>query len=325
MTLPYAFWLRQFVGTQKLLLTGTAAVMRDARGRVLLQQRRDNGLWSLPGGGTELGESAVDTNRREVREEMGVEVAVKHLLGVYTSPRLDVIYPNGDQTQIVVPCFECEIIGGVLRPQESEVLAIDWYDWAHLPPLTPFARVVLRDAQNFRGEAFFVLEEDRGVTPTNGNHPQSYAQWLRQYIGHTKFILSGTAALIRDERGRVLLHKRSDNHLWGFPGGAMELGESVADTVRREVREEVGLQVEPHRLIGIYTASEFDKTYPNGDQVQMFISFFECRVIGGAIQMQEAEVLEVGWFDLNDLPPMQHCCAVKARDALQFTGAAFIR
>ncbi|MBI5301419.1 MAG: NUDIX domain-containing protein [Chloroflexi bacterium] len=321
----YVGWLRKYVGNQKLILTGTAAVIRDEHGRVLLQQRRDNGLWSLPGGGTELGESVLDTNRREVREEMGVEVAVKHLIGLYTSPRLDVSYPNGDVSQIVVPCFECAITGGELKRQESEVLNVGWFDLGQTPPLTSFAQVVLRDVERYRGQAFFELDEDREVPHRNGNNTQSYAQWIRQSIGRQKFIISGTAALIRDDRGHVLLQKRRDNSLWGFPGGAIELGESATDAVRRETCEEMGLDVEPQRLIGIYTASEFDKTYPNGDQVQMFISFFECQVVGGAIRMQADEVLDVGWFDLDDLPPMQHCCAVKARDVRVFRGEAFVR
>jgi len=137
--------------------------------------------------------------------------------------------------------------------------------------------------------------------------------------------MPGTAALIRDERGRVLLQKRRDNSMWAFPGGGMELGESATDTIRRKVCEELGLPVEPRRLIGIYSSSEFDQTYPNGDRVQMFISFFECKNLGGAVRMQEDEVLEVGWFDVNDLPPLQHCCAVKMQDAKNFQGEAFIR
>ncbi len=153
----------------------------------------------------------------------------------------------------------------------------------------------------------------------------SYVSWLRQHIGHQKVILTGAAALIRDERGRVLLQKRSDNHLWGFPGGGQELGEHAHDTVRREVREEVGLEVEPKRLIGIYTSPSFDKLYPNGDQSQVFIAFFECEVRGGALQVQKSEVLEIGWFDLNDLPTMQPCCAMKAQDAKAFRGEAFFR
>ncbi len=113
----------------------------------------------------------------------------------------------------------------------------------------------------------------------------NYVKWLRQFIGHDKILLNGTAALIRNDRGRVLLQRRSDNGLWGFPGGAQELGESAMDALVREVREEVGLDVAPKRLIGIYTSPLFDKVYPNGDQAQMSISFFECAVIGGALKM----------------------------------------
>jgi mutator protein MutT len=153
----------------------------------------------------------------------------------------------------------------------------------------------------------------------------SYIGWLRKYVGHQKVIITGAAGLIRDAQGRVLLQKRRDNGLWGFPGGMQELGETAMDAVRREVREEVGLVVEPKRLIGIYTSPDFDRVYPNGDQSQMSISFFECQVLGGDLKMQEEEVLEIGWFDLDHLPPMIACCAAKAKDAKVFTGEAFFR
>ena len=153
----------------------------------------------------------------------------------------------------------------------------------------------------------------------------NYVAWLRSHIGHEKFIMTGAAACIRDTQGRVLLQKRVDNALWGFPGGAQELGESITDTVRREVREEVGLDVEPRQLIGVYTSPALDKTYPNGDQTQLFITFFECEVTGGELRMQADEVLELGWFDLDHLPTMQPCCALKAADAKAFRGQAFYR
>ncbi len=155
--------------------------------------------------------------------------------------------------------------------------------------------------------------------------PPEYAKWLRQYVGHARIIINGTAACIRDESGQVLLQRRLDNGLWGFPGGTQELGESAMDCVRREVKEEVGLEVEPRRLIGIYTSPQFDKVYPNGDQAQMFISFFECDIVGGSLQMQEDEVMEIRWFDLNNLPSMQNCCEAKAADVKVFRGEAFFR
>ncbi len=153
----------------------------------------------------------------------------------------------------------------------------------------------------------------------------SYVSWLRGYIGHSKMILTGAASCIRDAEGRVLLQRRRDNGLWGFPGGGQELGETAVDTVRRETLEEVGLEVEPTRLIGIYTSTQFDRVYPNGDQAQIFVAFFDCDIVGGTLKKQDEEVLELGWFSLDHLPPMIPCCAAKAADAKRFRGKTFFR
>lgn len=156
-----------------------------------------------------------------------------------------------------------------------------------------------------------------------GDALPSYVAWLREHVGHQKVILTGAAACIRDAQGRVLLQKRRDNALWGFPGGLQELGETIAQTACRETREEVGLDVEARQLIGIYTTPALDKQYANGDQTQIFITFFECELLGGELRAQESEVLDIGWFALDDLPPMQACCALKAADARRFAGTAF--
>jgi 8-oxo-dGTP pyrophosphatase MutT (NUDIX family) len=320
MSQSYIDWLRQFVGHQKLLAPGAAAIIRDERGRVLLQKRSDVGLWGIPGGGQELGERIDETVRREVREEVGLDVEPKRIIALCTSPRFDVTFPNGDQLQPYVVCFECEIVGGALKKDDGEVLDIGWFDFDHLPPMTPLSHQPLKDAARFRGEAFFDLDVNHADTSFN------YYKWLRQHIGHAKIILPGAAGMVRDAQGRVLLQRRRDNGLWGFPGGLMELGESASDAIRREFREETGLLIKPRRLVGVYTSPEFDRCYPNGDQSQLFASFFECELIGGELKMQEEEVLELGWFDLNgELPPMIPCCAAKARDARIFAGAAFWR
>jgi ADP-ribose pyrophosphatase YjhB (NUDIX family) len=61
------------------------------------------------------------------------------------------------------------------------------------------------------------------------------------------------AAVVLDGEGRILLQRRSDNGLWGLPGGSVEIGEAVRDAIKREVREETGLTVEVVRLIGVYS------------------------------------------------------------------------
>lgn len=65
---------------------GVAVVVRDQRGWILLERRRDCGLWGLHGGRIEPGESVAEAAVREVREETGLTVVVQRLLGVYSDP-----------------------------------------------------------------------------------------------------------------------------------------------------------------------------------------------------------------------------------------------
>jgi ADP-ribose pyrophosphatase YjhB (NUDIX family) len=66
-------------------------------------------------------------------------------------------------------------------------------------------------------------------------------------------LVPAASAIVVDQAGRILLHRRTDNELWSIPGGGMEVGERIADTVVREVREETGLEVEPEAIVGIYS------------------------------------------------------------------------
>jgi len=316
----YLGWLRQHVGHAKVISTGAAALIRDQYARLLLIKRRDFGLWGLPGGTQELGESIADTIVREVREEVGLIVEPTRLLGVRTSPKFDVTFPNGDQIQPYVVLFECRVVGGDLKTDGDEVLDLGWFGVERLPSITPNTASAIKALRQFNGDALFDPPANRDAVNT-----MNYVAYLRQFVGHAKIILPGAAGMIRDANGRVLLQRRRDNGLWGFPGGLLELGESATDTVIREFREEVGLDIEPIRLVGVYTSPRFDRAYPNGDTSQLFASFFECRVIGGELRAQESEVLELGWFDLDNLPPMVACCQAKAHDARIFHGAAFWR
>ncbi len=155
----------------------------------------------------------------------------------------------------------------------------------------------------------------------------AYARRLRECIGHDRLLVPSAVACIRDDDDRILLLRRSDgDDLWGFPGGAMEPGERAADAVVREVREEIGLEVEPRALIGVYSASEFAFAYPNGDEVQPVTIFFECEVIGGELRPDQEEVLGARYFSPDDeLPLLRPCCVAKARDAFAFDGQAYFR
>nr|WP_145403201.1 NUDIX domain-containing protein [Paenibacillus xylanexedens] len=88
----------------------------------------------------------------------------------------------------------------------------------------------------------------------------------------TRRIIVTGGAIIRDHAGRILLQRRSDYGDWGLPGGGMEAGEQIEETMIREVREETGLEVNAYELAAIYTGERMKYTYPDGNEV-VFVMF----------------------------------------------------
>lgn len=126
-----------------------------------------------------------------------------------------------------------------------------------------------------------------------------YLRTLRDYVGHDLLLVPGAAAIIRDEAGRVLLQKRSDNGEWGVIGGATDPGEHPAQTLIREALEETGLQVRPRRFLGVIMIKT---SYPNGDQLEMTVSVFDCQIVGGELAMLDGESLALEFFAPDALP-----------------------
>ena len=133
-----------------------SAVIFDRRGRLLLQQRSDGGQWGLPGGSVEIGESVRDAVVREVKEETGLTVAVKRLIGIYSDPALQVVkYPDGNVWHYVNVCFECSVRGGELTTSAAETLDLRYVPAGRLPAtLLPNHRIRIRDARARRPVAF---------------------------------------------------------------------------------------------------------------------------------------------------------------------------
>lgn len=86
-----------------------------------------------------------------------------------------------------------------------------------------------------------------------------------------KIIVTG-GAIIRDVQGRILLQRRSDYGDWGLPGGGMEPGESIEETMIREVLEETGLEVRQYELYTVYSGPRMKYKYPDGNEV-VFVMF----------------------------------------------------
>jgi 8-oxo-dGTP diphosphatase len=108
----------------------------EYEGKYLLARRRDIGWWNLAGGGMEPGEEVDKALKREVREEVGIEVAIDYLVGVYSKP----------QKNEVVLTFWCHPVKG--EPGTSdEVSEVGWFTADNLPePFLPKHRQRLLDA-----------------------------------------------------------------------------------------------------------------------------------------------------------------------------------
>jgi ADP-ribose pyrophosphatase YjhB (NUDIX family) len=114
-------------------------------------------------------------------------------------------------------------------------------------------------------------------------------------------LVVAVSVVIADENGNILLQRRTDNDLWGLPGGAMELGESIGQAVVRETKEETGLDVEPTGLIGIYSDPGHVIAYADGEVRQEFSICFTARIVEGEVSVADEESKEVHFIGSGEL------------------------
>lgn len=151
--MSYISEIRQKIGHELLIYLGAGVIVyRD--GKVLLQERKDNGKWALHAGGLEIGEELEDTARRELLEETGLAAGQLELLGVYSGKDRFMSYPNGDKVYMPGVYFICQDFSGELHPQLEEVRQLKWFNLENLPenihepnrrPLEDFSQSVLKE------------------------------------------------------------------------------------------------------------------------------------------------------------------------------------
>lgn len=125
-------------------------------------------------------------------------------------------------------------------------------------------------------------------------------------------LVPAVAAVVRDEAGRVLMIRRTDNDLYALPGGAQDIGETVVQAVVRETEEETGITVEVTSLVGIYSDPRHVIAYDDGEVRQEFSICFRARPLAGEPRTS-SESKEVLWVDPAQLGTLNIHPSVRLR------------
>lgn len=129
------------------IAVAVSAFIQDENGRILMIRRTDNGLYSIPGGQLELGETLAQAAVREVREETGVECKVTEVIGLYSDPKHVIAYDDGEVRQEFSICFRAKYLGGTIRTS-NESSEVFWLqpDLADQVKMHPSIRKRIKDA-----------------------------------------------------------------------------------------------------------------------------------------------------------------------------------
>jgi ADP-ribose pyrophosphatase YjhB (NUDIX family) len=128
-----------------------------------------------------------------------------------------------------------------------------------------------------------------------------YIEDLRKIVGNIPLILVRPTVIIINEFDHILLVQH-ENGTWGVPGGLMELGESVEESAKREVKEEINLDIGRLDLLGVFSGKELFTELRNGDQYYNVIIAYITKEYDGEIKCDGKEILDAKFYDTVNLP-----------------------
>ena len=129
-----------------------------------------------------------------------------------------------------------------------------------------------------------------------------YISTLRKYVGHEPILTAGVGLFVFNDEDKVLMQLRTDFNSWGFPGGAMELGESFEEVAIRELEEETNLKVDELKLIRVLSGKDTYREYPNGDKLYDITAIFVIKKYHNDLKINDDESKKLEWFKIDNLP-----------------------
>lgn len=128
-----------------------------------------------------------------------------------------------------------------------------------------------------------------------------YMAEMRKLVGHRTIIQCAASVICVDDEGRILMGQRSDNHMWGYSGGSVEIDEKVEDCAVRELKEEMGLEAVKLEFFCVNSGPEAHYIYPNGDEVSNFEIVYLCRKWKGTPVSADGEMLNLRFFSIDEI------------------------
>jgi len=152
-----------------------------------------------------------------------------------------------------------------------------------------------------------------------------YWRRIRDAVGKETVIIPSAAGAVIHEN-KILLVRHGLLKKWQIPGGLQEIGESIQQTVQREIKEELDLDLIAASLIGVYSQPKWTIEFPDDSKLQQLIFFFLMEGEVSPICIQTDEISAYQFFAPDDIPTeIMDCCKQKVADWIQFQGQVIFR